>query len=883
MLEHVVTRLHRLAVRVLLPTRLRADHADQIESDFRDLVRDAASRGPGGVLTATAREIADLARARSGARRATGGSERRRLTDGGGGGMEAMLRDARLAARALVRRPGFTAVAVASLALGIGGTTAMFALVNGVLVRPLAFGSPDRLFQTFLTVPALGMERGPVSYPIFDEWRERTQSVFESLSAFQPGLRRALVVGTEARLVSGTRVSGEIFSTLGRSAMHGRTLTPEDERPGSERVVVLSSALWTEAFGADPAVVGTRIALGSELHTVVGVMPEDFPGLWSEERFWVPFADVASMERDANFLRVIGRLRPGLTRADAVAGVERVVREQESEGPLGVEDRSVRMASQAEVVTGDVRLQLLVLMGAVVLLLAIACANLAGLLLVRGAARGRDLALREALGAGRGTLVRELLTESILLAAVGALLAVPVARVFIAAVSRFGPSDLPRLGEVRIDPTAVGFCVAAAFVCALASGVVPALRATRTDLRDGLSGGGTAGGPSRLQRTLVIGQIAVATVLVTGAGLLGTSMVRLEGTETGFESEGVATFRVSPPAGMSEDEVEAFHARILDGLEALPGVTAAGATWALPLGGMYGSGGFRVEGRPDQEHTVEIVPVLGDYFDAMRMRVVRGRALAAGDGRSEQTPILVGEALAERAWPNEDPIGKRLLEEEDGEVESYEVVGVVADVTLRGPGAEPELLAYWPHGATPWALDLYYAVRTSGDPAALVPAARALVASVDDRVPLADVSTMEARMSRHLERPRFRSLLAAIFATGAAGLSLLGIYGVTSFAVGRRTREIGVRMALGEGRARVLTSVLRGGLALSGVGVLLGLGAAAAGSRVLESLLYRVAPLEPGVYGLVAVAVLSASALACWLPARRAATVSPTTALRAEH
>jgi predicted permease len=623
-------------------------------------------------------------------------------------------------------------------------------------------------------------------------------------------------------------------------------------------------------------------------------MPADFPGLQpgtaQPERFWIPFAaGPASFERDMSFLRVLGRLRAEVDPEVALLAMESVAREQEREDPLGIEGRLVRLVPQAEVVTGNVRTQLLVLLGAVFLLLAIACANLAGLLLVRGAARGRELALREALGAGRRRLVAQLLVESLLLAGLGALLAVPLAWTLLRGVSALGPQGLPRLGEVALDPRALLFCALAALGSALAFGLLPALRATGADPRARLAEGTGASGPTLLQRALVTGQVAMATVLLVGAGLLGTSLLLLERSDTGFDAAGTLTFRVSPPAGLGPDELAEFQARVLEGTGALPGVKAAGASWALPLGGMYGSGGFLVEGGAGaaggsrSEYTLEIVPILGGYLDAMGMRLQRGRAFQPGDGDQAETPILVSATLAARAWPGEDALGKRLLEEEDGEIEAtYRVVGVVADVTLRGPGAEPELLAYLPQEATPWATDLFYVARTGGDPEALVAGVREVVRRVDDRVPLADVGTMDARLARHLAAPRFRTLLVLLFAAAAGSLSLLGIYGVTSFAVGRRTREIGVRVALGAERGRVLLGVMGDGLRLAALGALLGVLGAAALARTVESLLYGVAPLEPSVYLAVATLVLAAAALATWLPARRAASVSPTVALRVE-
>lgn len=894
MIDRILIRLRRLAAHLLLPSQVLGRHGKDMEQAFADMLRAARSGGTRRLLAVAGRELGDLVRAgRQAAGQRDVGARVGRAGGGGypgkrGGGrtMESTWRDVRMALRGLRRRPGFTAAGMASLALGMGGTTAMFALVHGVLLRPLAFREPDRLAQAFLSVPSLGWDRGPVSFPVFADWRARAGGVFEGLAAFQTGARAAMLVEGERRLVSGAAVTGDMFTLLGREPLFGRVLQPADGGPGAEPVVLLSHALWLDAFGADATIVGRRIPLGDDAATVVGVMPRDFPGLTEREQYWVPFRRPPSdFERDMSFLHVVGRLRPGVDAAAATAAMERLTRELEREDPLGVEGRAARVVPQSSIVTESVRLQLLVLLGAVGLLLVIACANLAGLLLVRGAARARELAVREALGAGRSRLVRELLAESLLLAAGGALAAIPVAYALLGWVRSASGMTLPRLSEVGLDGPVLAFCAVVAGLSAAAFGVVPALRATRGRPAAGLGAAGAAGaGPSRLQRGLVVAQVAVATVLLVAAGLLGDSLRRLQDRELGFDPGGLITFRLSPPPTLSDEERSAFHARVLEGVSTLPGVGAAGATFALPLTGSYASSGLLVADRPTDKLTVETVSVLGGYLDAMRMRVLSGRALGPAEGASgTEVPILVGETLARRAWPGEDAVGKKLLDEEDGTVHAtYRVVGVVADVVQRGPDEEPALVGYWPQAATPWAGDLFYAARTEGDPTRLAAAIREVVRRVDDRVPVADLSTMDARLDRTLAPPRFRASLTMLFALGAGCLSLLGIYGVTSFSVGRRTREIGVRLALGAERASVLGHVVRSGLVLATAGATLGLCGAAASARVVASLLYQVRPLEPAVYGLVAVAVLVTAGLASWVPARRAAAIPPTVALRVD-
>jgi predicted permease len=545
----------------------------------------------------------------------------------------------------------------------------------------------------------------------------------------------------------------------------------------------------------------------------------------------------------------------------------------------------MRVVAHAEVVTGGVRAQLLVLLGAVGLLLVIACANLAGLLLVRGIARGRELAVREALGASRAHLIRGLLTESVLLASAGAVLAIPVAHLVLEAVLALGPADLPRRGEVAIDPLSLLVCASLATLSAAAFGLLPALQSVR--LRTAWStrlsvGNRTTGDPRpRLQHGLAVAQVAVTTVLLIGGGLLGLSFLRLQRADPGFVADGLLTFHITPPPGAyaERDELIAFHRSILEGLQALPAVRLAGATWALPLGDAYGSSGYVPEDRPDSESlVVEIAPVLGDYFEAMGMRIVAGRPVVPEDDGEAETGVLVSESLARRAWPGLDPVGRLLVEDDDPD-ERLRVVGVVAEVAMRGADATPELETFWPWNGNPWGRSLYYVARTEGDPLALLPAVRDLVRRVDARVPVAEPSTMSDRMSRHFAGPRFRTLLVGVFSVGAALLSLMGIYGVTSFTVRRRTRELGVRKALGARPGALVLAVLGRGLAIAATGAVIGVATAAASARAIGDLLFEVAPLEASVYGAVVLLVMAAAALACALPALRAAGVPATVAL----
>lgn len=870
--------LHRL-FRRLLPRDFRTRYGAEMASAFREGWAEArAGEGRLGAVWFVARELADVAMAAVRVRwrgRRTGGET-----------MGDVVRELGVALRTLVRRPGFAIMAVATIAVGVGGTTAIFTLVDDVLLAPLPYPESERLVHVFQTNPELGWERGPVSFPNFDDWR-RENTAFESLSAYFRGVRRTLLGHGAPRQISGSAVTGEIFHTLRASPLLGRTFTRADEGADREPVLILSHGLWETAFGADPGVVGRSVDLGDETYTVVGVMPAGFAPPWERDEFWVPFTfDAAEMERDQNFLAVLGRLRDGVTLEEARARMVALSEEIRAIHSGGNADRRIHMETRADVVAGHVKAPLLVLLGAVTLLLVIACANLAGLTLVRSASRRREMAIRAALGGARPHLVRTLFAESAVLAAMGAAAAVPVAGLILRGLVAFAPPDLPRRAEIALDPVSVAFALVVTALCAAAFGLIPAWRSARGDLRSELGGSarGTLQAASIGQRGVVAMQVALAVILLTGAGLLGGSFLRLEAVERGFEEDGVLSFRVLPPAGAYEDaeELDAFYRGLQDALEKVPGVEAVGAGW-LPFGDAFGSSTYMVDGRPDDDsYLLQLVPIRGEYFDALGVELLRGRTFRPGEGLDGPPPVIVNQRLAERVWPGEDPLGKRLRKGSGEDAVYVEVVGIVPDLTLMSLGEEPFLQSFWPHGATPWARDLYFVLRTEGDPLAAVSAARAAVARVDDRVPLADVSTMARRLDRQLATPRFRTLLVISFAALAALLAALGIYGTTSYVVTRSTREIGMRMALGAERRRVLIGVVGHGLRPVTLGALAGAAGAAALSGTVRSVLYRVDPLEPGFYLGAVAAVVGVATLATWAPALRASATDPAEALRVE-
>lgn len=887
----LVLNVRRLWARVL-PRAFRDQYGEEMERAFLDRMQDARGAGTAAgrwipLLRLLLEEMGDLLvagyRVRRDRQRARAEGSAGGLSDGWGFG--ALGSEARMAFRLLRRHPGFAAVSVSTLAVGIGGATAMFALVEDILLAPLPYPEADRLVQVFQTNPELGWQRGPVSFPNFRGWQEEA-GVFESLSAFQMGVQTTLMGDGPPRPLRGTRVTGETFRTLGVPALFGRTILPSDEGPGRPAVVLLSNELWRQVFGSDPGIVGTTVLFDEEPHTVVGIMPPDFPRLWTEEAFWVPFrTSWEDYPRDENFLSVLGRLRRGVTPEEAQVAMESLIRRMEPEFPEGNEGRHAHVETRARVVTAQVEDQLLLLLGAVGLLLLIACANLAGLSLARGEDRGREMALKAALGASRGRVVRGLFMESLAVALAGALLAIPFGNAMISLVIALGPANLPRRAEVGLDPWSVTFAGAMSLFSALLFGLLPAWRSTRENLTASLKEGGerSSARTPALQQGLVVVQVALACVLLSGAGLLTASLLRLQAVDKGFDEEGVLSFRVRPPGGSYEtpEEIDAFYDRLLDRFRGLPGVSVVGATWALPFSGSFASSTYRVEGRPDdEEYLLQLMPIRGDYFRAMETPLLQGRSFQDGEGLDGRLVTVVNQTLADRVWPGENPVGKR-LRKGSGEDEIFiEVIGKVPDMTLQALGEDPLLQTFWPHEATPWARELFFTLRTEVDPLTLVAPARQAMVDVDPRVPLADVSTMASRVAQQLSGPRFRTLLVGGFAAVAGLLSILGIYGITAFVVARRTREIGVRMALGARGRSVMIGVLGRGLRLASTGLGLGLVGAVLATRAAGGILFRAESLEPLVFTGVVTLILLATLGAAWAPARRAARLDPMSALR---
>jgi predicted permease len=800
-------------------------------------------------------------------------------------------RDAAHALRQIAARPSFTAVTVATLALGIGATTAIYGVLDAVVLRPLPFARSDRLYQVSTT-----FRGGPGALSVGNYLAmQREARTFQSLGAHDAKTFNLTDDGTPER-VRGARVSHEYFEVLGVPALLGRTIGAAEDQPGSEPVVVLSHRLWVRRFGGDASVVGRRVRLGGVPHQVIGVMPPAFEVPAVPDELWVPtaFSPREREEFDAHYLTVVGRAGPGVGPREVAADIARLGPLLERLRPRENDGRVLRGERLLDVVVGDHRRRLLVLMAAVGLVLLIACANVASLLLARGAARTRELAVRSALGASARRLVRQLLTETAVLAGLGGATGVALAGGLLRAIVTHGPRDVPRLAEARLDGAALAVAFGLTMVATVLAGLAPALRAARTDAaRLGLNGRtGASSVRDRLRRGLVIAEVAVAVMLLHGAALVLRSAHNLQQVPTGFEPAGLLSVRVALPAREypGDDAPAALFERVLERLRAAPGVAEAAASSRPPLVGEV-SYGMLPEGRPDEPKSridTRVQLVTPGYIEAMRMRVLKGRAFAESDRRGAPRVMVVSDAFAREAWPGQDPIGRRVAccERLESGPSWKEVVGVVGATRSRGPAEDGAVEVLLPMAQAPQrafdATDRHATLllrAREGAPEALVGQVRAAVRAEDPGLPLFDVATMDERFARTLAPSRFgASLLSALGATGLV-LAAIGLYGVIAYLVGQRTREIGVRLALGATRRDVVMLGLREGLRSVLLGVGLGVAGCVLQAPLLERLLFGVAGRDPATLALVSIVLLAVGLAASAIPARRAARIEPRTAL----
>jgi predicted permease len=806
--------------------------------------------------------------------------------------MRSLLQDARYGLRTMLKRPGFTLVAVLTLGLSIGINTAVFSVVYAALVRPLPFAEPDRLFMAAAENKRGGAaEVRGVAPADFVDWRAQSRA-FEGLAAYTGG-GLTLDSGGQPEVVSGVRVSEDFFRVLGVGPARGRTLDAEEFNSAASRSVVLSHRLWQRRFGGDPGVVGRTLTLvGGGSATVVGVMPEEFRFPSSAE-VWtaLPRDSRELLQRTSRYFSVVGRVKGDLTEAQAQGELGGVAARLADAFPQSNADWGVRLIPLREtLVGGQARTALLILFGAVGFVLLIACANVTNLLLARSTTRYKEVAIRAALGATRWRVLRQLLAESVLLTLAGGALGVVLALWGVDALLALVPEDLrfARLDEARVDGWVLAFTAGVSLLVGLLVGLLPGLKVSKPDLNLALKEtgrGSTAEGKLRRARgLLVVAEIAVTLVLLIGAGLLLRSFLRLQQTELGFEPRNLLTLTVNAPMqlyGQNAKRAEYFR-QMQERLAALPGARAAALSSSLPLDWVLNFS-YSVEGRaarPGDEPQSDYFSVSPNYFEVMRIPVVRGRGFDERDAEGSPAVALINETMARRIFPGEDPLGKSITITYMEQRVTLEVVGIVAD-TKQWTGQATNLQIYDCYLQRPW-LSSSFVVRTEGDPAALSAAAQRAVREVDASRAAAAVKPMETLLSESVAQPRFYAQLLTGFACVALLLAAVGVYGVMSYTVTQRTHEIGIRMALGAEGRDVVRMVVGQGMALALAGVAAGLAAAFALTRVMSSLLYGVSATDPLTFALISLLITTVALLACFVPARRATKVDPMIALRYE-
>jgi putative ABC transport system permease protein len=812
----------------------------------------------------------------------------------GTGWLEDLARDVRLSFRSMARSPGFAAAALLTIALGVGGTTAVFSVVRGVLLRPLPFAEPDGLVTVWYYNPPQDIDEDVASFPNFSAWREQstTLSHVVGVSPFN----MSVTGDGEPEEVRAARVTKGFFEMLGVPLALGRGFRDEEaEGDVDSPVVVLSHELWTRRFSADPTILGRTVRLSDVAYEVVGVTAPG-SGYPSDVQVWIPltFAGSRAGLRDAAgslWLPVMGRLASGASFAQAqteMSGIGDRLAQADSANNFGT---SVRLEPLLETEVGDVRAQLLTLLGAVVLVMLIGVANVANLLLVRGTARAREMAVRLSLGAGKGRLTRQLLTESAALGLAGAVLGTAVAATGVRLLLRFSPPELPRLDSVRVDVQVLAFALALSFGASVVFGLLPALQASRSGQADALrqGGRGNSDGSARVRRAFVAAQFALALVLLVGSGLLVRSFVNLLTVDPGFEPRGALSFRINLPASRypTVDELRAFIDRAIPALEAVPGAESAAVVGNVFMSRLPSMASISVESRPDLDTRENPVPFDGvspGYLDALGMRLVSGRTFGPEDATDTPAVAVVSEAFVRTFFPDGEPLGERFTfgdPSPDGD-NWITIIGVVRDAKRAGLHAPVRPYVFFPVAQSINSRQTDVVVRAEGDPTSLIGAVREEMGRLDPALPLSNVRTLEQALSSTLAPRRFLMMLVAVFAGAATLLAAIGIYGVMSYLVALRTREIGIRAALGATRQEVLRSVLRQSLRQAGAGVLLGLAGALLVTRYLQSQLFGLDATDPATFMAMSLLLVLVGAAASWIPARRAAGVQPSIALREE-
>ncbi len=813
--------------------------------------------------------------------------------------MDDLLQDLRYSFRRLIKSPGFSLIVVTTLALGIGANSAIFSAVNAILLRPLPYPEPSRLVTINHYYPTLNDLKAPISAPGFRDYQQRTRS-FASMAVESNWNANLTGVGDPVRL-QGSRVTGRLFETLGVPALIGRTVQPGEDSTGRDHVVVLSYGLWQRMFGGQRSIVGSRLSLNGESYDVIGIMPAEFRDFFSRNaEIWAPLSFTAEQlngDRTNEWLNVTARLKPGVTLQGAAAELSALSTQLKQDYPEYAPSWSLTTEPLSRLASGDIRPALLVLLGAVGFVLLIACANVANLLLARAAGRTREIAVRTAVGATRERLVRQLLTESVMLSLAGGALGLALAWGGLRALLALKGGNLPRADEIGIDGTVMLFTLAISVFTGLLFGLAPALHFSSLDLhgslKEGTRGATSEGSTHAVRRALVVAELALALTLLTGAGLLVKSFGRLQNVDPGFDPDNLLTFNIALPTTRYRTDTAqiAFFDAALPRLAQVPGVKAIGATSVVPFGGAWTTSSIEIEGyqtpRGEPGPWGDRREVSAGFFEAMRIPLRQGRTLTEDDRAGTRRVAVIDDEFVRRYWPHENPIGKRFTfgppagAADTSSREWIEIVGVVGHTKHEGLAAEPRIQYYLPYRQE-GRPGLTVVARTTGDPERYVTALRGVVRSVDPDQPISMVRTMDELLEQSVGQRKLSMLLLSLFSGIALLLASVGIYGVMSYSVAQRSREIGVRIALGAERRDVLRMVLRQGMRLALAGVGLGLIAALVLTRVIASQLYEVRPTDPTTFVLVA-SLLTAVALAANLiPALRATRVDPAVVLRDE-
>lgn len=809
--------------------------------------------------------------------------------------MDSLLRDLKFAARSLLKRPGFAAVAVLTLALGIAANTTIFSTEDALILHPFSFPNQERLLVLWEQNLAVGNVRGAVAPGNFTDWRDQNQTCEQLIAIQQESFN--LADGAHAERFSGYSVTQGFFDALGVKAERGRTFLPEESEPGHEQVVVLKHSFWQQHLGADPNIVGKTLRLNQKVFTVVGVMAADFNYPYNGGEMWTPliFDKDDLHNRGNHYLRIIGLLKPGVTVVQAQADLRAIARRAQQQFPETNSGRDAAVVTLTDDAVRGARTGVPIVMGAVVFVLLIACANVANLLLVRAASRQRETAVRLALGASRSRLIREALTESVLLALVGGALGLFISVWAIQALAHGIPEGfskfIPGWSRLGVNLNVLAFTFIVSTLSGIFAGLASVWRSTRTNLNEALKAGSRSdsgrSGHNRLRNLLVVSEVALSLVLLIGAGLMVRSFIEMQRADLGIRPENVLAMEISLPRDSYQDKNGGrdFYQQLLQRVSALPGVVKAGAVNIVPISGSGdNSSTFQIVGRPPftsgAAPYVDIRVATPGYFDAIGTTLHQGRLITEQDHERATRVILINETFAKRFLPGQQPIGQR-IDFSGGEKEAWAVIGVVADVKNDDIEEQADPTVYLPYSQSAW-LTMNLVIRGSQDPTQLASAVRAEVRAMDPNLPVYNIKTMDQMIYERASPKRLMTYVLGVFALIALSLSAVGIYGVMSYAVTQRTQEIGIRMALGAQARDVLKLVVRNGMSLALIGVAIGLAGAFALTRLLANLLFHVTPTDTATFAGISICLIVVALLACYVPARRATKVDPLVALRYE-